>query len=94
MLSAAAVELLRAHALLAEHAQGLGYVEKLFKLLAGRLPPRALPSETLPGPPAEADDFGGSVLRLLHQLASSLPAAEALARTSPPAVPSLITAMR
>ena len=38
MLSAAAVELLRGHPLLADHAVGLGYVERLLKLLAARLP--------------------------------------------------------
>lgn len=39
MLSAAAVELLRGHPLLADHAVGLGYVERLLKLLSARLPP-------------------------------------------------------
>lgn len=37
--------------------------------------------------------MGGSVLRLLHQLASATSAAEALARTSPPAAPTLMAAM-
>jgi len=32
------VELLRAHALLADHAVGLGYVARLLKLLVARLP--------------------------------------------------------
>lgn len=40
MLSAAAVELLRGHPLLADHAVGLGYVERLLKLLSARLPPK------------------------------------------------------
>ena len=38
LLSAAAVELLRGHPLLADHAVSLGYVDSLFKLLAARLP--------------------------------------------------------
>ena len=39
------------------------------------------------------DDLGGSALRLLHQLASATSAAEALSRTVPPAVPTLMAAM-
>jgi len=39
------------------------------------------------------DELGGSALRLLHQLASATSAAEALARTSPPAAPTLMAAM-
>lgn len=39
------------------------------------------------------DELGGSILRLLHQLASATSAAEALARTSPPAAPTLMAAM-
>lgn len=39
MLSAAAVELLRGHPLLADHAVGLGYVQRLLPLLAARLAP-------------------------------------------------------
>ena len=38
LLSSAAVELLRGHSLLAEHAVDLGYVDKLLKLMASRLP--------------------------------------------------------
>ena len=38
LLSAATVELLRGHPLLADHAVGLGYVDRLLKLLAARLP--------------------------------------------------------
>ena len=48
------------------------------------------------GQPPSADPpdaLGGSVLRLLHQLASATSAAEALSRTAPPAVPSLMAAM-
>ena len=39
LLSAAAVALLRGHTLLADHAVDLGYVDKLLKLIAARLPP-------------------------------------------------------
>lgn len=38
LLSAAAVELLRGHPLLADHAVGLGYADRLLKLLATRVP--------------------------------------------------------
>ena len=40
------------------------------------------------------DELGGSALRLLHQLASSPAAAEALARIAPPAVPTILAAIR
>lgn len=40
LLSAATVELLRGHPLLADHAVGLGYTDRLLKLLAARLPPK------------------------------------------------------
>lgn len=39
LLAAAAVELLRVHPLLGDHATSLGYVDSLLKLLASRLPP-------------------------------------------------------
>ena len=39
LLAAAAVELLRSHPLLGDHAVGLGYIDKLLRLLAARLPP-------------------------------------------------------
>ena len=55
-------------------------------------PPTLLPLPPLP-PPAAADDLSGSLLRLLHQLASCGAAAEALARCAPPAVPPLLGAM-
>ena len=42
MLSAATVELLRGHRLLADHAVSLGYVERLLKLLSARLPSKPL----------------------------------------------------
>ena len=53
LLSAAAVELLRGHALLADHAVALGYTDRLLKLLAARLPMK--PSGQLAGPTAMAD---------------------------------------
>ena len=40
-----------------------------------------------------ADELGGSALRLLHQLSISATAAEALSRSSPPALPLLRRAM-
>lgn len=44
--------------------------------------------------PTAAHELGGSALRLLHQLAHATTAAEALARASPPAVPTLLAATR
>ena len=40
LLAAAAVELLRGHGLLADHAVKLGYIDKLMKVLAARVPAR------------------------------------------------------
>ena len=40
LLAAAAVELLRGHGLLADHAVKLGYIGKLMKVLATRVPAR------------------------------------------------------
>ena len=40
LLAAAAVELLRGHGLLADHAVKLGYMDKLMKVLAARVPAR------------------------------------------------------
>ncbi|KAL0040215.1 hypothetical protein WJX77_000548 [Trebouxia sp. C0004] len=91
LLSAATVELLRAHALLADHAVALGYVARLLKLLVARLPVKPHEGQAPSSDPP--DELGGSVLRLLHQLASATSAAEALARTSPPAAPTLMAAM-
>lgn len=48
LLSAAAVELLRAHSLLADHAVGLGYTDRLSKLLVARLPPKPQGRHLLP----------------------------------------------
>ena len=46
------------------------------------------------GRPSNADEMGGSALRLLHQLASTTMAAEALARVAPPAVSTILAATR
>ena len=43
---------------------------------------------------SDADELGGSALRLLHQLANSTMAAEALARVAPPAVTTILAATR
>ena len=43
LLAAAAAELLQVHALLAEHAVALGYVDKLLKILQAHIPPREGP---------------------------------------------------
>ena len=40
LLAAAAVELLRGHGLLADHVVKLGYIDKLMKVLAARVPAR------------------------------------------------------
>ena len=45
LLSAATVELLRGHALLADHAVALGYIERLLKLMAARLPPKGIEAQ-------------------------------------------------
>ena len=44
--------------------------------------------------PSDADEMGGSALRLLHQLANTTMAAEALARVAPPAVATILAATR
>lgn len=97
LLSAAAVALLQAQPSLAEHAVSLGYLEKLVRLLAARVPPLpvgGLTAEALDGGRLMPDEVSGSLLRLLHQLASCTGAAEALARCTPPAVPPLLGALR
>ena len=43
LLAAAAAELLQVHALLAEHAVALGYIDKLLKILQAHVPPREGP---------------------------------------------------
>ena len=45
------------------------------------------------GRPSDADETGGSILRLLHQLSLATTAADAMARAVPPPVPMLMTAM-
>ncbi len=46
------------------------------------------------GRPSDADEMGGSALRMLHQLANTTMAAEALARVAPPAVSTILAATR
>ena len=46
------------------------------------------------GRPSNADELGGSALRLLHALAAAPAGAEALSCSSPPAVPALLGALR
>jgi len=46
------------------------------------------------GRPSDADELGGSALRLLHALAAAPAGGEALARARPPALPALLAAMR
>lgn len=103
LLSAAAVALLQGHGLLADHIAQLGYTGRLLSLLAGRtakLP--AVPSgQQQQRQPAQQqmqvapDELGGSILRLLHQLAAAQGASEALAvATGSPLVPTLVTAIR
>lgn len=98
LLSAAAVALLQGHGLLADHVAQLGCSGRLLTNLAARtariptLPPeQQLQQQQQRVPP---DELGGSILRLLHQLAASTGAAEAMAAsTSAPLVPTLLPAM-
>lgn len=102
LLSAAAVALLQGHGLLADHVAQLGCSGRLLSNLAARtaripalLPPQQDQSQQQQQqqrvPP---DELGGSILRLLHQLAASTGAAEAMAAsTSAPLVPTLLPAM-
>ena len=46
------------------------------------------------GRPSDADETGGSILRLLHQLSLATTAAEALARAVPGPVPMFMAAMQ
>ena len=97
LLSAAVVAVLQGHALLADHVAQLGYANRLLANLATRtagLPmPVAGPRQAAAaaggsgggvggGNLVKPDDIGGSILRVLHQLASSSVAAEALAASS------------
>lgn len=96
LLSAAAVALLQGHGLLADHVAQLGCSGRLLTKLAAR-------TARIPAPPPDQqqqqqrvppDELGGSILRLLHQLAASTGAAEAMAAsTSAPVVPTLLPAM-
>jgi DnaJ family protein C protein 13 len=95
LLSAAAVALLQGHGLLADHVAQLGYSGRLLGLLAGRTA-RIPAAQQQPGQQQHAapDELGGSILRLLHQLAASPGASEGLAiATGAPLVPTLVTAM-
>lgn len=109
LLSAAAVAAIHHHPLLAEHGVALGYISKLVRALASRVPPArksavvenvtsSKESNTTNSTGAmmvlPADDVSGSALRLLHALASAPSAGEALARSSPPSVPVLVAAMQ
>lgn len=102
LVSAAAVALLQYHPSLADHAVSLGYVDKCIRLLAGRapnLPPGGLLALAVDnggndGVGGMADDVTGSILRLLHRFAAATTAAEALARSTPPAVPVLVSVLR
>jgi DnaJ family protein C protein 13 len=99
LLSAAAVALLQGHGLLADHVAQLGYSGRLLALLAGRTAriPAAQQQQQKQQQQhqlAAPDELGGSILRLLHQLAASSGASEALAvATGAPLVPTLVTAM-
>jgi len=93
LLSAAAVALLQGHGLLADHVAQLGCSGRLLTNLAARTArtPTLPPEQQQQVPP---DELGGSILRLLHQLAASTGAAEAMATsTSAPVVPTLLPAM-
>lgn len=89
LLSAAGVALLKVHPLLADHAVSLGYIKKLLKHLGQRTPVPLSGGGHQQAP----DDVGGSILRFIHQLLTSVSAAESLAETSPPAIPVLTGTM-
>lgn len=97
LLSAAAVAALAQAPGLGDHAVALGYADRLARLLGARvppLPPGGLPPALLDEAPLHTDEASGSILRLLHALSASPSAGEALARASPPLVPTLVAAMR
>eukprot|EP00210_Caulerpa_lentillifera_P007523 g7188.t1 len=81
LLSAAGVALLKVHPLLADHAVNLGYIKKLLTHLSQRTPVPLSGGVQYQAP----DDIGGSILRFIHQLLSSVSAAESLSESSPPA---------
>lgn len=107
LLSAAAVVLLQGHGLLADHIAQLGYSGRLLSVLASRTA-RIPAANAAAGQQhhgqqqqrhqqqviAAPDELGGSILRLLHQLAAAHGASEALASaTGAPLVPTLVSAM-
>lgn len=94
LLSAAAVSLLQGHGLLADHVAQLGYTGRLLALLAQRTARIAREAQPQQQQLAAPDELGGSILRLLHQLAAATGAGEALAAaTGAPLVPTLVSAV-
>jgi DnaJ family protein C protein 13 len=96
LLSAAAVALLQGHGLLADHVAQLGCSGRLLGNLAARTAriPAPAPDPQQQQQRVPPDELGGSILRLLHQLAASSGSAEALAAsTNAPLVPTLLSAM-
>lgn len=84
LLSAAAVALLRGHGMLCDHLAELSYTSRLLRFLARRAPWAAAAAtsgtqQQLQAATMPPDELGSSALRLLHQLASSVGASEALA---------------
>lgn len=92
LVSATVVSLLKVHSLLADHAVTLGYIRKLIKSLALRVPRISVlqASEIVLEDP---DEIGGTILRLVHQLVGSVAACEALANTQQASIPVLMGAM-
>lgn len=91
LLSATAVSLLKVHGLLADHAVNLGYLKKLIRLLSRRVP-KSTPQHNRIAL-VEPDEIGGTILRLVHQLVTSVSAGEALSTAQPPSMRVLICAM-
>ena len=95
VLSAAAVELLRAHPALSDHVVGLGYGAQLLSRLrqlilvgggrSGSAGGTGGTGSTAVAPTGgSTEPLGGSVLRLLHQISASPGAAERLSTVPPP----------
>lgn len=94
LLSAAAVAAMHHHPLLAEHGVALGYVSKLLRVLDTRVPKASNGAAAQRHAAIQpADDISGCALRLLHALCAAPSAGEALARSTPPAVPVLVGAI-
>lgn len=92
LLSAAAVSLVKVHGLLADHAVALGYMKALMRALDLRSPtPPPVSQGNLPL--KQPDEIGGSILRLVHQLLTSVAAAEALVTSPSPSIKTFIGAM-